>query len=66
MGVLGVSRSIGDGQYKRCGVISVPDVRRCPLTSNDRYGGTFTTVSLVYLLLSYSRVPFKTTIFFLV
>ncbi|XP_055502060.1 integrin-linked kinase-associated serine/threonine phosphatase 2C isoform X1 [Leucoraja erinacea] len=37
MGVLGVSRSIGDGQYKRCGVISVPDVRRCPLTSNDRF-----------------------------
>ncbi|XP_072111810.1 integrin-linked kinase-associated serine/threonine phosphatase 2C isoform X5 [Mobula birostris] len=37
MGVLEVSRSIGDGQYKHCGVISVPDVRRCPLTFNDRF-----------------------------
>ncbi|XP_030634417.1 integrin-linked kinase-associated serine/threonine phosphatase 2C [Chanos chanos] len=37
LGVLEVSRSIGDGQYKRCGVISTPDVRRCPLTSNDRF-----------------------------
>ncbi|XP_067851665.1 integrin-linked kinase-associated serine/threonine phosphatase 2C [Heptranchias perlo] len=37
MGVLEVSRSIGDGQYKHCGVISIPDVRRCQLTSNDRF-----------------------------
>ncbi|XP_069755167.1 integrin-linked kinase-associated serine/threonine phosphatase 2C-like [Narcine bancroftii] len=37
MGVLEVSRSIGDGQYKHCGVISIPDVRRCPLTFNDRF-----------------------------
>lgn len=29
-------RSIGDGQYKRCGVTSVPDIRRCQLTPNDR------------------------------
>ncbi|KAM4589138.1 integrin-linked kinase-associated serine/threonine phosphatase 2C isoform 2-T2 [Fundulus diaphanus] len=36
LGVLEVSRSIGDGQYKRCGVISTPDVRRCQLTANDR------------------------------
>uniref|UniRef100_A0A8C8YPR7 Integrin-linked kinase-associated serine/threonine phosphatase 2C n=1 Tax=Prolemur simus TaxID=1328070 RepID=A0A8C8YPR7_PROSS len=28
LGVLEVSRSIGDGQYKRCGVTSVPDIRR--------------------------------------
>nr|XP_057935621.1 integrin-linked kinase-associated serine/threonine phosphatase 2C [Doryrhamphus excisus] len=37
LGVLEVSRSIGDGQYKRCGVISTPDLRRCQLTSNDRF-----------------------------
>lgn len=36
LGVLEVSRSIGDGQYKRCGVISVPDIKRCQLTHNDR------------------------------
>nr|XP_060624075.1 integrin-linked kinase-associated serine/threonine phosphatase 2C isoform X2 [Anolis sagrei ordinatus] len=37
LGVLEVSRSIGDGQYKRFGVISVPDVKRCQLTHNDRF-----------------------------
>uniref|UniRef100_A0A671PWX2 PPM-type phosphatase domain-containing protein n=1 Tax=Sinocyclocheilus anshuiensis TaxID=1608454 RepID=A0A671PWX2_9TELE len=37
LGVLEVSRSIGDGQYKRCGVISTPDVRRCQLSPNDRF-----------------------------
>ncbi|MBN3314655.1 ILKAP phosphatase, partial [Atractosteus spatula] len=37
LGVLEVSRSLGDGQYKRCGVISMPDVRRCQLTSSDRF-----------------------------
>ncbi|KAJ8280573.1 hypothetical protein GJAV_G00056410 [Gymnothorax javanicus] len=37
LGVLEVSRSIGDGQYKRCGVISTPDLRRCQLTNNDRF-----------------------------
>lgn len=36
LGVLEVSRSIGDGQYKRCGIISTPDLRRCQLTANDR------------------------------
>lgn len=36
LGVLEVSRSIGDGQYKRCGVISTPDLRRCQLTPSDR------------------------------
>ncbi|XP_073530611.1 integrin-linked kinase-associated serine/threonine phosphatase 2C isoform X4 [Phyllobates terribilis] len=36
LGVLEVSRSLGDGQYKRCGVISIPDVKRCPLTDSDR------------------------------
>ncbi|XP_044526836.1 integrin-linked kinase-associated serine/threonine phosphatase 2C isoform X1 [Gracilinanus agilis] len=37
LGVLEVSRSIGDGQYKRCGVTSVPDIKRCQLTQNDRF-----------------------------
>ncbi|XP_041851142.1 integrin-linked kinase-associated serine/threonine phosphatase 2C isoform X2 [Melanotaenia boesemani] len=37
LGVLEVSRSIGDGQYKRCGVVSTPDLRRCQLTANDRF-----------------------------
>lgn len=37
LGVLEVSRSIGDGQYKRCGVISTPDVRRCQLSRNDKF-----------------------------
>ncbi|XP_017537002.1 integrin-linked kinase-associated serine/threonine phosphatase 2C [Pygocentrus nattereri] len=37
LGVLEVSRSIGDGQYKRCGVISTPDVRRCQLSPKDRF-----------------------------
>ncbi|XP_075425636.1 integrin-linked kinase-associated serine/threonine phosphatase 2C isoform X2 [Ascaphus truei] len=37
LGVLEVSRSLGDGQYKRCGVISTPDVKRCPLTPSDRF-----------------------------
>ncbi|XP_068173654.1 integrin-linked kinase-associated serine/threonine phosphatase 2C isoform X7 [Antennarius striatus] len=37
LGVLEVSRSIGDGQYKRCGVISTPNLKRCQLTANDRF-----------------------------
>ncbi|XP_028817264.1 integrin-linked kinase-associated serine/threonine phosphatase 2C [Denticeps clupeoides] len=37
LGVLEVSRSIGDGQYKRCGVISTPDLRRCQLTPSDQF-----------------------------
>ncbi|XP_062873253.1 integrin-linked kinase-associated serine/threonine phosphatase 2C [Trichomycterus rosablanca] len=37
LGVLEVSRSIGDGQYKRCGVISTPDVRRCALGPKDKF-----------------------------
>ncbi|KAK1899798.1 Integrin-linked kinase-associated serine/threonine phosphatase 2C [Dissostichus eleginoides] len=36
LGVLEVSRSLGDGQYKRCGVISSPELRRLQLTANDR------------------------------
>lgn len=37
LGVLEVSRSIGDGRFKRCGVSCVPDVMRCTLTDNDRF-----------------------------
>ncbi|KAM8953549.1 integrin-linked kinase-associated serine/threonine phosphatase 2C [Pelodytes ibericus] len=37
LGVLEVSRSLGDGQYKRLGVISTPDVKRCPLMQSDRF-----------------------------
>ncbi|XP_026994599.1 integrin-linked kinase-associated serine/threonine phosphatase 2C isoform X1 [Tachysurus fulvidraco] len=37
LGVLEVSRSIGDGQYKRCGVISTPDLRRYTLCSKDKF-----------------------------
>ncbi|PFX19939.1 Integrin-linked kinase-associated serine/threonine phosphatase 2C [Stylophora pistillata] len=37
LGVLEVSRSIGDGRFKRCGVSCIPDVMRCTLTDNDRF-----------------------------
>ncbi|KAL8601879.1 hypothetical protein ACOMHN_020614 [Nucella lapillus] len=37
MGILEVSRSLGDGPYKNHGVTCLPDVKRCQLTSNDRY-----------------------------
>ncbi|XP_067126522.1 integrin-linked kinase-associated serine/threonine phosphatase 2C-like [Centruroides vittatus] len=37
MGVLEVSRSFGDGQFKTSGVICLPDVRRCQLTHNDSF-----------------------------
>lgn len=37
MGVLEVSRSIGDGPYKNHGVTCLPDIKRCQLTSSDRY-----------------------------
>ncbi|CAM1311760.1 Uncharacterised protein g5796 [Pycnogonum litorale] len=37
MGVLEVSRSIGDGQFKTCGVSCVPDIKKCRLTANDRF-----------------------------
>jgi len=37
MGVLEVSRSLGDGPYKRHGVTCVPDVKRCQLTENDKF-----------------------------
>ncbi|XP_068136769.1 integrin-linked kinase-associated serine/threonine phosphatase 2C isoform X2 [Hyperolius riggenbachi] len=37
LGVLEVSRSLGDGQFKRLGVINIPDVKRCPLSDSDRF-----------------------------
>ncbi|XP_062607160.1 integrin-linked kinase-associated serine/threonine phosphatase 2C-like [Saccostrea cucullata] len=37
LGVLEVSRSIGDGQYKKLGVSCLPDVKKCQLTDQDRY-----------------------------
>ncbi|GFO44593.1 integrin-linked kinase-associated serine/threonine phosphatase 2c [Plakobranchus ocellatus] len=37
LGVLEVSRSIGDGPYKRHGVTCVPDIKRCQLSDSDRY-----------------------------
>lgn len=37
MGILEVSRSIGDGRFKRSGVICTPDIKKCQLGDNDRY-----------------------------
>ncbi|XP_041378111.1 integrin-linked kinase-associated serine/threonine phosphatase 2C-like [Gigantopelta aegis] len=37
MGVLEVSRSLGDGPYKNHGVTCLPNVKRCPITENDRF-----------------------------
>lgn len=37
MGMLEISRSLGDGQYKNHGVTCLPDVRKCQLTENDRF-----------------------------
>ena len=35
LGIVEVSRSIGDGRFKHCGVIATPDVFRTQLTEND-------------------------------
>ena len=35
MGIVEVSRSIGDGRFKHCGIISTPDILRCQLTVKD-------------------------------
>ncbi|XP_062504937.1 integrin-linked kinase-associated serine/threonine phosphatase 2C-like [Corticium candelabrum] len=37
MGVIEVSRSIGDGRFKHCGVTCVPDVSKFDITTNDRF-----------------------------
>ncbi|KAL5013947.1 hypothetical protein ScPMuIL_008217 [Solemya velum] len=37
MGILEISRSIGDGQFKKHGVSCVPDVKKCILTDADRF-----------------------------
>ncbi|XP_071944453.1 integrin-linked kinase-associated serine/threonine phosphatase 2C-like isoform X2 [Antedon mediterranea] len=36
MGILEVSRSIGDGRFKHCGVTCIPDVKKCLLTDKDK------------------------------
>ncbi|XP_022090343.1 integrin-linked kinase-associated serine/threonine phosphatase 2C-like isoform X1 [Acanthaster planci] len=36
-GILEVSRSIGDGRFKHCGVSCVPDIKKCQLADSDRY-----------------------------
>ena len=35
LGIVEVSRSIGDGRFKHCGVIATPDVFRTQLTEKD-------------------------------
>lgn len=45
MGVVEVSRSIGDGRFKRCGVIATPDVFRCQISVEDRL---VCTIIIVY------------------
>uniref|UniRef100_A0A914X4M2 PPM-type phosphatase domain-containing protein n=1 Tax=Plectus sambesii TaxID=2011161 RepID=A0A914X4M2_9BILA len=37
LGMLEVSRSIGDGPFKAHGVSCVPDIKKCSLLPNDRY-----------------------------
>ena len=37
MGIIEVSRSIGDGQYKSLGITSIPDIKRCQLTDDDMF-----------------------------
>jgi integrin-linked kinase-associated serine/threonine phosphatase 2C len=37
MGVIEVSRSIGDGRFKHCGVSCVPDVTKFEITDKDRF-----------------------------
>ncbi|CAL1292721.1 unnamed protein product [Larinioides sclopetarius] len=37
MGVIEVSRSIGDGQYKALGITCIPDIKRCQLTDDDAF-----------------------------
>ena len=41
LGVVEVSRSIGDGRFKRCGVIATPDVFRCQISDDDRLVRSF-------------------------
>jgi len=54
VGVLEVSRSIGDGAFKMHGVSSTPDVKKCQLTSDDRsviiiqYNGVYFLLCLFY------------------
>lgn len=36
MGVIEVSRSIGDGRFKHCGVTCIPDVTKFEITDKDK------------------------------
>jgi integrin-linked kinase-associated serine/threonine phosphatase 2C len=35
MGIVEVSRSIGDGRFKGCGLIATPHLLRCQVTDDD-------------------------------
>ena len=35
MGIMEVSRSIGDGRFKGCGLVATPHISRCELTEKD-------------------------------
>lgn len=37
LGIVEVSRSIGDGRFKHCGLIATPDIFRTQLTENDLF-----------------------------
>ncbi|XP_071482557.1 integrin-linked kinase-associated serine/threonine phosphatase 2C-like [Diadema antillarum] len=37
MGIVEVSRSLGDGRFKHCGVSCVPDIKKCQLGASDRF-----------------------------
>ncbi len=37
LGVLEISRSIGDGQYKSFGVSCLPEIKKCQLNSSMKY-----------------------------
>ncbi|RCN35872.1 hypothetical protein ANCCAN_18263 [Ancylostoma caninum] len=36
-GIIEVSRSIGDGQFKTHGVTCIPDMKKLTITPNDRF-----------------------------
>lgn len=59
-GIMEVSRSFGDGRFKHCGVVCTPDVIKCTLTPQDRWGTSdkprqiITTSSLMQKLFDYA------------
>ena len=50
MGVVEVSRSIGDGRFKHCGVISTPDIFKCQLTDNDLLVTVFLIIQIKIII----------------